>query len=65
MKTDPKRPRKKPRITLGIVVIISGIIGFIMGLSGASPTAGIVVFLIILVAYEVYKWHNRNHKEQK
>ena len=63
MKQD--HPRKKPRITLGIVIAIIWIIGFIMGMAGASETAIIVVALIIFVPYEVYKWHNRNHKEQK
>lgn len=59
------KQRKKPRITLGIVVIISCIIGAIMGASNASPTAEIIVTIIIIVAYEIYKYHNRNHKEQK
>lgn len=59
------RPRKTPRITLGIVLIISFITGFIMEMSGASPGAEIIVALIILTAYEIYKYHNRNHKEEK
>lgn len=59
------KQRKKPRITLGIVVVIGCIIGFIMGASGASPTAAIIVAIIIIVAYEIYKYHNRNHKEDK
>lgn len=59
------KPRKKPRITLGIFLIICCIIGFIMGASNASPTAEIIVAIIIIVAYEIYKYHNRNHKEDK
>ena len=48
-----------------MVFILACIIGFIMGASNASPTAEIIVTIIIIVAYEIYKYHNRNHKEQK
>ena len=48
-----------------MVLIIEFIVVFIMGLAGASNMGMIVVALIILAAYEVYKYHDWNHKEDK
>lgn len=60
---NPKRPKK--RINLGMVLIIEFIIIFSMGLAGAPESVMIVVSLVILAAYEVYKYHDWNHKEDK
>lgn len=60
---NSKRPKK--RINLGMVLIIEAIIVFGMGLAGAPESATLVVCLIIFVAYEVYKYHDWNHKEDK